>query len=178
MCLNAFGREIDFYPEKLPPLIYEMMVRFYKRNSCMSFVMEEKQEMKAFLLGFWATDPFGHEEWLKNAQNPLSEEEKQLFIHYFDYLKNNGRRVRDISIEKTAVVGLFISKGNGNGTRLLEHFEQCSRTLGAQNLLLWADSFCAHNYYEKKGFTQFGKDTVPSFLPFKTEDLYIFQKVL
>lgn len=178
MCFDAFGHEIDFYPQNLPPLIYEMMVRFYKRNSYMSFVMEEKQEIKAFLLGFWASDAFCHEEWLQNAQNSLSEEEKKLFLHYFSYLNNNGSRVNEISIAKTAVVGLFVSKGGGNGTLLLEHFEQCAKNLGAQNTLLWADSFCAHDYYQKKGYTRFCKDSVPSFLLNKTEDLYIFQKVL
>lgn len=185
MCFDSFGSEIENYPKKISLLIYKMMVLFYKRNENLSFVFEENNEIVAFLLGFWQNENFCYENWLKNTVNSLSEQEKTLFLNYFYYLENNEKKLSQFSSikdanksSKTAQVGLFISKGNGRGSILLKHFENCVKFLNAKKILLWADSFCAFNYYPKKGYSQISQLTVPSFLPNEKETMHILEKKL
>lgn len=149
----TWGEEMELSNIKLKKLIYEAMVRYYFRNTELSFKLVDEQGMQGFLLAAKLSDKPHYEDWLEKSFRQFSDTEKSIVEGYLKYLHYNGEKVRQTALDANDVLlCLFLSLKRGGGKLLLENIEQKASLQNIPQLHLWADATCDYEYYIRHGY--------------------------
>ena len=174
----TWGDELSLSNEDLKSVLYEAMVRYYFRSVSFSFKLSDDDGMQGFLLAAPLFERDHSQAWLKQALAPFTCEEQDLVYNYLRYLSYNGQRVRALSKPEDLLLGLFLSRRSGVGSRLLKKVETVARALGIKKLFLWADATCDYAYYRRRGYSEAAQFTNKLLPELGAQETWIYSKEL
>lgn len=150
----TWGEEMSLDNEALKNVLYEAMVRYYFRSTEFSFKLTDGNEMQGFLLAAPLAVRDNSQVWLQQALASFTRSEQDLVCNYLRYLSYNGQRVRALVQKNALLLGLFLSRKAGAGSRLLQKVEAAAQAQGITSLYLWADATCDYAYYRRRGYSE------------------------
>ena len=163
MACDVWSGELSGIRTELNRFIHEYLVRYYDVNRRYSYSVAG-DSLDAFLLAGFKRDRSDCDKWFYGELSLFSEAEKEIALHYRNYLGKNGEAVKKFMGERDIQMGLFMSRASGTGRLLLDNLEDVCRRNDVRNLFLWADATCNVSYYERNGFDmveRFENDSLP-----------------
>ncbi len=179
IALQQWKGEAPEMPEKMCPLIYQYLVRYYYvPDSPFSLGATENGKLCAFLLAAPAShaDSALADQWISGQLN--NKEEEDFFQDYKAYLDGNSQKEQNHALTGEVALLLFASIRKGAGRTLLAEFEKRCRKHGIPSFLLWTDETCDFDYYYKNGFSEAAKFPTNPPLGNQTLTTYLFRKTI
>jgi predicted N-acetyltransferase YhbS len=90
--------------------------------------------------------------WLEERIGALTEAEQADLRTLQHYLEEGDRRTLSLMGDEDVKLSFFASARSGCGRMLLEEDMRRFRKHHFQNMYLWTDITCSHNYYPRHGF--------------------------
>lgn len=176
IALAHWGDTVPQLRAGLRPLIYRYLVRYYfEPQSELSFGISDESGLVGMLL---AAPALSHtsssdSDWVE-AQ--LLPEDRDAFAEYKAYLDGNRQKELQYAHADEVILSFFASSRRGGGRLLMQAFEEKSRLLKFNSMLLWTDDTCDFSYYYHNGFeevAQLPTDPAPWGMSLTT---YLFRK--
>lgn len=144
---NGRGKEFGL-------LMCEYIIRYgwYGKPYAFKMIDDEGKMIACILAGNIEQDN-GYNIWLDSLMptfNELQCKEALALRDYFD--KTSPKVYRYMRADKDLYLSFFISAVQGCGKQLLAEVIALAKSEGYENLYLWTDSSCNHNYYAHNGF--------------------------
>ncbi len=146
---NIWKDEFNF-DEELTNFIYQFLVRYYLLNEKLSFV-DYSNQVDAFIFSALKTDTNDYINWFKKNLNQLKKQNRASAKTYLNYLEYNHHKILNHMNENDLNITLFASIKKGSGKKLLNYVENLAK-INHQNIILWTDETCNHQYYQKLGY--------------------------
>lgn len=153
----------DFYDKEssdLQNLINSFTLEYYNLNPKYSFCLFD-EELKGFLSAFTKDDFVDKSELFKEKLKALkTTDEKKIAINFYEYLEFCSTELKNFMTNSDVFLGLFVSTQKGGGKLLFNKLiEQCKENQ-KNSIVLWTDTTCNYQYYEKNNFTLIKKLTI------------------
>lgn len=153
MIHSFWGDELDGQSEEFKKFVQEYMIKYHQVNRDYSLCLEVQQP-QGFILASLPTEESTIGLWCQEQTKNFSAKEQHLAQEYRNYFEQNSEVVKQYMGHQDLLVHLFMSKIKGGGTILLEKLMETCRQQSLENLYLWTDTTCNHEYYEYNGFAE------------------------
>lgn len=130
----------------------EFIVRKNYYDNEFSYKIVEDGIIRAILFGCHKQETNDALDWVAKEMKNMTESEIEIMDNQVHYLTKFDNLLSTYMTGNDMKIALIISNKRGYGTILLNHFISICTKRKRDDLYLWTDTTCNHQYYPKQGF--------------------------